>query len=342
MNNNLNQQKPIQIKVYEELANTNTYDASIALCKSYISEIEAITQRRLVTYFAAPIDKSIAYINDDDPVYIEDLLRVPSHYPGLDLIINSNGGMALSAERIINVCQNYVQKQNNEEFRIIVPKVAKSAATIVALGADRILLCENSELGPIDPQITIQHPTGQKITKSAYLIVKAVEELTNKANSLIPSKNQRYLAFLNQYNYDIYTVAKNELSLSKDITQKIIERKKSRYNNLTFEDFKIFTDPEKTLSHGRLIGIKDLYEKAICSVGFVCDINDFFLNKISPKLDEQKINRLSYLIWELYIRKNMLLVDTGNWQIKVIEDCNWRFIIRDPDWQNPQTIQQNP
>ena len=66
MNNNLNQQKPIQIKVYEELANTNTYDTSIALCKSYISEIEAITQRRLITYFAAPVDKGNAYINDDD------------------------------------------------------------------------------------------------------------------------------------------------------------------------------------------------------------------------------------------------------------------------------------
>jgi len=160
MNNNLNQQKPIQIKVYEEIASTGVYDSSIELCKHYISEIESITQRRLITYFAAPIDKSDAYINDDDPIYIEDLLRISNQYPGLDLIINSNGGMALSAERIINVCQNYVQKQKNEEFRVIVPKVAKSAATIVALGADRIILCENSELGPIDPQITIQHLTG--------------------------------------------------------------------------------------------------------------------------------------------------------------------------------------
>jgi hypothetical protein len=38
----------------------------------------------------------------------------------------------------------------------------------------------------------------------------------------------------------------------------------------------------------------------------------------------------------------MLLIDTGNGQIKVIEDSNWQFIIGDPDWQNPQMIQQNP
>jgi len=41
------------------------------------------------------------------------------------------------------------------ELVVIVPDQAKSAATIFALGADRILMGTSSDLGPIDPQISV-------------------------------------------------------------------------------------------------------------------------------------------------------------------------------------------
>jgi ClpP class serine protease len=297
----------------------------------------------LITYFAAPVAKADAFINDDDPVYIEDMLRIPSQYSGLDLILNSNGGSAISAERIINVCQNYVQKHNNGEFRVIVPRVAKSAATIVALGADKIILCENAELGPFDPQIIMKDTKGNFFLKPGFLIINAVKQLTDNSNSIISSKNQRFLMFLNQYNYDIYMNAQNELNLSEDIANKILERKKCKYKELAKEEFSIFTDPTKTLSHGRLISISDLKNNTkLCSMGFIFDINEYFLEKGEQKLSKHEINRVTDLIWELYIRKNMLLIDSANPQIKIIEDSNWSFIFSDPKWKNPQTQQQIP
>ena len=42
-----------------------------------------------------------------------------------------------------------------ENFTIIVPNFAKSAATMMCLGADKIMMGYLAELGPIDPQISL-------------------------------------------------------------------------------------------------------------------------------------------------------------------------------------------
>jgi len=68
----------------------------------------------------------------------------------LDLIINSPGGDGTVAEKIIELCRAYCK-----EFKVIVPNRAKSAATVVALGADEIIMGYCSELGPIDAQVPI-------------------------------------------------------------------------------------------------------------------------------------------------------------------------------------------
>src|SRR6266481_1926411 len=101
------QTKPVAIEVNDEAVSTGNYNASLARSKAIISEIEAITKRRTITYFAAAVDNPSAFVNDNDPVQIEDLLRVPNSLNGIDLILNSSGGIATSAERIVNVCKNY-------------------------------------------------------------------------------------------------------------------------------------------------------------------------------------------------------------------------------------------
>jgi len=66
-------------------------------------------------------------------------------------MINSPGGVGEVAEKIIEMCRSHCRK----EFRVVVPNFAKSAATMIALGADAIVMGYVSELGPIDPQYTI-------------------------------------------------------------------------------------------------------------------------------------------------------------------------------------------
>ena len=66
----------------------------------------------------------------------------------IDFIINSPGGSAPDAYRIIRTLRN-----NFETVNIIVPFWAKSAATLLALGGSSIIMDEFAEFGPLDAQI---------------------------------------------------------------------------------------------------------------------------------------------------------------------------------------------
>ncbi|HAU0086793.1 TPA: hypothetical protein JBE65_01155, partial [Legionella pneumophila] len=64
------------------------------------------------------------------------------------LTINSNGGQIEPAYFISTICK----EKSNNKFIVSIPSRAKSAATLIALGADEIHMGSLSELGPIDPQ----------------------------------------------------------------------------------------------------------------------------------------------------------------------------------------------
>jgi ATP-dependent protease ClpP protease subunit len=68
----------------------------------------------------------------------------------LRLIINSPGGDGIAAEKIVEMCRSYCKR-----FEVIIPNMAKSAATLIALGADEIHMGYCSEIGPIDAQVPI-------------------------------------------------------------------------------------------------------------------------------------------------------------------------------------------
>lgn len=65
------------------------------------------------------------------------------------LIIDSRGGSIESAYLISKTCR----RLSKRKFIIGIPRRAKSAATLISLGADEIHMGLMSELGPIDPQI---------------------------------------------------------------------------------------------------------------------------------------------------------------------------------------------
>lgn len=65
------------------------------------------------------------------------------------LVVSSDGGEIGSAYLIGKTCKGL----SNGQFKVAVPRRAKSAATLIALGATEIHMGLMSELGPIDPQI---------------------------------------------------------------------------------------------------------------------------------------------------------------------------------------------
>lgn len=89
----------------------------------------------------------------------------------LDLFLHSPGGDPDAAEQICG----YLRTQF-DHIRAIVPVYAMSAATMIALSADEILMGAHSQLGPIDPQITIPTPEGPR-TSSAQAIKDQFERV---------------------------------------------------------------------------------------------------------------------------------------------------------------------
>jgi hypothetical protein len=65
------------------------------------------------------------------------------------LFLLSRGGAGEPAYQISKLCKSFAHKK----FIVVVPRHAKSAATLLAIGADEIHLGPLGQLGPIDPQI---------------------------------------------------------------------------------------------------------------------------------------------------------------------------------------------
>jgi hypothetical protein len=65
------------------------------------------------------------------------------------LLLLSRGGSIEAAYQISKLCRSFA----NKRFIAVVPRYAKSAATLIAIGADEIHIGPLGELGPIDPQL---------------------------------------------------------------------------------------------------------------------------------------------------------------------------------------------
>ena len=65
-------------------------------------------------------------------------------------------------------------------LRVIVPDFAKSAGTLIALAADKIVMSDSSELGPIDPQFLKKDGDGNARWLSVLSYLKAYENLWRK------------------------------------------------------------------------------------------------------------------------------------------------------------------
>jgi ClpP class serine protease len=152
------------------------------------------TNTKVITYISK-YGHPAAMINQDDTKPIDDLLRSVGKTENLELIIHSSGGLPENAKKIVKMCRACCTN-----FTIIVPDAGKSAATIIALGADKIIMGNTSELGPIDPQFVIPLPTPQGIVpqiRPAWTIVKGFEQTLKDAVDETGKIKVAYIPILN-------------------------------------------------------------------------------------------------------------------------------------------------
>jgi hypothetical protein len=94
---------------------------------------------------------------DGDAVsQVVEQIRAIGKEHAIDVLIHSYGGDPLAAWRIMSTLRESFAKVS-----VLVPFSAFSAATLLALGADEIVMHPFAALGPIDPQIQARTPKGE-------------------------------------------------------------------------------------------------------------------------------------------------------------------------------------
>ncbi len=143
----------------------------------------------------------------------------------LDVILHSPGGSAESAEQIIEYLRTMF-----DYIRAFVPLQAKSAATMMALGCDEIVLGNHSELGPIDPQIFVPVPEGMRLAPAHAIIRdfrRAQEESANDAKALAA-----WVPILRSYAGGLLEFCTQQVQLSIDIVAGWLERYMLRHEDM--------------------------------------------------------------------------------------------------------------
>ena len=113
-------------------------------------EIEKLRKRPLIVYVTSTRSEVSGQLSADAIREICDQIALlPTGCKKVDLLVVSNGGEPMVAWQTILMLRERVK-----EIAVLVPQRAYSAATLLALGADEILMHPFANLGPIDPQIT--------------------------------------------------------------------------------------------------------------------------------------------------------------------------------------------
>lgn len=119
--------------------------------KKLIVEIEKERSSKVVVFFCGDRPLAPTAIADDAIRPMYDHLRTLDPKPEkLDLYLYSLGGLMETPWKIVTMLREFCK-----ELSVVVPYKAYSAATMIALGADKISMTDKSELGPIDPQLNV-------------------------------------------------------------------------------------------------------------------------------------------------------------------------------------------
>lgn len=264
-----------------------------------IEEQPEFKDTRIILYFTSFIYPVM--IDDTDVDIIEGVLQKTDKSKKLCVILNSPGGDGLAAERIIKVCRSY----SNDGFSVLVPKMAKSATTMIAMGSNKVYMSDTSELGPIDPQTRV----GQQRV-SVYSIVESYKKLLSDAIGT-KGRIEPYLQQLSNYNPIEVKQLEALQELSEDIAISALKSgmMSSKSKSEIRRKIKMFLIPETTKVHGRAI-----YPEVASKAGLSIKVLDH-----DSKIWE--------LCWELYIRADYMV---GKELAKIVETSSQHFSVGAP------------
>jgi hypothetical protein len=124
--------------------------------RKYLMELSEHTGRNVIVYYSGWLEKAQVAdrlggglsVNDSDKNGFMSTVHGLDRAKGLDLFLHTPGGDIAATESLVD----YLRSMFPNDIRVVVPQLAMSAGTMIALAANEILMGAHSSLGPIDPQ----------------------------------------------------------------------------------------------------------------------------------------------------------------------------------------------
>lgn len=130
----------------------------------------------------------------------------------VDVLLHSPGGRPDATERIVEILRNKFQK-----VYFLVPHSAYSAATMLALSGNNVVLHPSATLGPIDPQVGVLTKEGLTRFVPAKSILNGFAEAKARIRKQGPESLPAYLPLIERYSLDLFELCKDSEKLSKDL-----------------------------------------------------------------------------------------------------------------------------
>lgn len=174
----------------------------------------------------------------------------------LHLLLDTPGGDGETAIRLVRQAQSRCR-----ELTLIVPNQAKSAGTLLAMGAHHIMMGPTSDLGPVDPQF--ESPEGHGLYSAKDLI--AAVDNAEAALAENPNSYPVHVSLLADVNAVMVQQARSALERSGDLVWEALQSNPDR----STEDAKeIAESVQKKLidlptNHGATFGANDVEQTGL-------------------------------------------------------------------------------
>ena len=244
---------PAWNEILNELNSTSS--AFEDLRYKYLQKLFKKTGRNIIVYYSGWLQKKLTntvdlIINDSDKTGFMTVISKMDTSKGLDLILHTPGGEVGATEHLVE----YLKDVFNNDIRVIVPQIAMSAGTMIALAAKEICMGNYSNLGPIDPQIGGLPAQG---------ILDEYEKA--KAELKVDPKTEVYWKFaLSKYPPTLIGECEKAIKWSDEFVKKWLKEgmfKGNKDNEKIIENIiNELSNNELTKSHSRHISLKKLKE----------------------------------------------------------------------------------
>lgn len=203
-----------------------------------------------------------------------DLINSVKGSKSIDILLHSPGGRPDATERL--VC---LLRDKFEEVNFLIPHSAYSAATMLALSGNSIVLHPSGILGPIDPQIN-----GVPARSIKRGFEKAKERISKDGPEALPA----YIPLIEKYSLELLELCEDSEKLSKELVstwlKKYMFKDEKNVDKRIKKAVSYFSDYDTHLMHSRPLPMDKL--KAF---GLKIELAD---------------NTLQDLLWESYILLN--------------------------------------